>query len=270
MFEKDLKCVIEELKLRNYSPRTIKGYTNCLKRFFSEIKNYQQYNETNIRSFLLNKFDKGYAPKTVHLYLNAIKFYYNEIIHIHQKINIRFPKITKKLPVILSRNEIGKIIDVTRNSKHKTLLSLAYGSGLRVSEIVSLKVKDINLDDLTLHIKEAKGQRDRITLISEKITPYLNEFTIWKKGNDYLLPSERGSKLSTRSAQKVFQNALQKANIQKDATFHSLRHSFATHLLEDGVDIRYIQKLLGHKDIRTTQIYTQVTSYALKKIKSPL
>jgi site-specific recombinase XerD len=150
------------------------------------------------------------------------------------------------------------------------MVTLAYAGGLRVSEITNLKVKDVNINELTIHIKGAKGNKDRITLFPEKLKNNINNLIGGKINNDFIFASERGGKLTERTAQKVFEHALEKSGIQKNATFHSLRHSFATHLLENGVDVRYVQELLGHANIRTTQIYTKVTNPALKKIKSPL
>lgn len=189
---------------------------------------------------------------------------------IPQRINLKFAKRSKKLPIVLSREEIKSVIDAIRNPKHKLIISLAYGAGLRISEVVNFKVKDINLEELTIHLKNAKGKKDRITIFPEKIKNDLQGLIAGKNLNDYLFESERGGKLTERTAQKVFENALREAGIKKDATFHSLRHSFATHLLENGVDVRYVQELLGHQNVRTTQIYTQVTNPKLKNIKSPL
>lgn len=189
---------------------------------------------------------------------------------IPQKINLKFAKRSKKLPIVLSREEINKIIEVLPNKKHKLLISLAYGAGLRVSEVINLKVKDINPEELTIHLKDAKGKKDRITIFPEKIKFDIINIMDGKDKNNFIFESERGGKLTERTAQKVFENALKKSGIQKDATFHSLRHSFATHLLENGVDIRYVQELLGHQNIRTTQLYTRVTNPSIKKIKSPL
>lgn len=150
------------------------------------------------------------------------------------------------------------------------MVAIAYSGGLRVSEIVNLKVNDLDLPELMIHLKGAKGNKDRITILPEKLIKDIQNLVSSKSYNDYVFSSERGGKLTERTAQKVFENALKKSGIKKEATFHSLRHSFATHLLENGVDIRYVQELLGHANIRTTQIYTKVTNPALKKIKSPL
>lgn len=260
-----------ELKLRNYSVRTIKSYLLCLKEYFSFIKkDFEKLNVNQIRKFLLKKQEKGYAPQTVNLYLNAIKFFYREIIKSAQKIDLKFAKTTKRLPVVLSRKEIKKIIESIENKKHKLLISLSYGSGLRISEIINLKVKDINIEELTIHIKQSKGKRDRITIFPEKLKKDINLLTSLKDSNDYIFESNRDGKLSTGSLQQIFKKALRLSRIKKQATFHSLRHSFATHLLENGTDVRYVQELLGHQNIRTTQIYTKVTNPNLKSIKSPL
>lgn len=260
-----------ELRIRNYSPKTIKAYISCLKDYFRFKKtDFNNIDENNIKLFLLAKQDKAYAPQTVNLYLNAIKFFYREVLKIHYRIDIKFAKRSKKLPIVLSRAEIDKIIEKTRNLKHKLLLALSYSAGLRVSEVVSLKIGDLNLEELTIHIKEAKGKKDRLTLLSKKLVNDLQILVSGKKPEDLLFISERGGKLAERTAQKIFENSLKKAGICRPATFHSLRHSFATHLLENGTDIRYVQELLGHQNIRTTQIYTQVTNPQLKNIKSPL
>ena len=189
---------------------------------------------------------------------------------IPKKINLKFAKRTKKLPIVLSREEIARIIENIINKKHKLLISLSYASGLRVSEVINLKVKDLYFDELIIHIKRTKGDRDRITIFPEKMKNDLNNMIYSRDKNDYVFASERGGKITARTAQKIFEKALKKASIKKDATFHSLRHSFATHLLENGVDVRYVQELLGHRNIRTTQIYTQVTNPSIKNIKSPL
>ena len=185
-------------------------------------------------------------------------------------IEIRGAKKNKSLPVVLSRPEIEKLLEVTGNTKHRLLLSLAYGAGLRVSEVINLKVSDIDPGELTVHIKLAKGKKDRITISPERLVSDIQNLIAGKDKNDFVFSSERGGNLTTRTAQKVFENSLKKAKVSKEATFHSLRHSFATHLLENGVDVRYVQELLGHQNIRTTQLYTQVTNPKLKNIKSPL
>lgn len=149
-------------------------------------------------------------------------------------------------------------------------MKIAYSAGLRVSEVTKLRVEDIDFDRKLIHLKMAKGKKDRLTLLSEKLIPDLKNLVFFKKSKDLLFESERGGVLSTAGLQKTFKQALKNAGIKKSATFHSLRHSFATHLLENGTDIRYVQELLGHQNIKTTQIYTHVTNTAIRNIKSPL
>jgi len=266
-----LSITTRELQIRNYSPKTVKSYANGLKKYFQFKKeSFQELDVDNIKDFLLYCKGKGISAKTRNQYLNAIKYYYYNVINVRDKIEIKSAQRSKSLPAVLTRNEIADLIKATKNPKHKLILSLAYGAGLRVSEVIDLKVKDINLENLFIHIKHAKGNKDRITIFPEIIRETLTQSIVTKNKNDYVFASERGGKLTTRTAQKIFSNAMKRVKIKKDATFHSLRHSFATHLLENGTDIRYVQKLLGHQNIRTTQIYTQVTNPQLKNIKSPL
>lgn len=267
--QKQLEQTAKELKIRNYSPKTIKSYLYALKEYFSFRKNkFEVLDIDSIKDFLLQSQRRNTSAQTRNLFLNAIKFFYRNVIKASDQIDIRSAKKNKSLPVVLSRNEIEKVFRI-KNAKHRLLLSLAYGAGLRVSEVINLQVKDIDLEELTIHLKRAKGKKDRITIFPKKLRADIRHLTVGKNKNDFVFASERGGKLTTRTAQKIFENSLKRAGIKKDATFHSLRHSFATHLLENGVDIRYVQELLGHQNIRTTQRYTQVTNPKLKNIKSP-
>lgn len=261
-----------ELQQRNYSPRTVEIYSNCL-RFFLKWLNYDVSKITRevVVNFILYLQKQGKAPKTLNLYKEVIKFFCSQILKISIPFDIKLSKEPKKLPVVLSRFEIQRLLDSVTNSKHKTFW-------LRVSEVVYLCVGDINLDQKTIHIKSAKWQKDRITLLPDKIIDEIRWLMDGKSYNGPIFHSEQaclsgrqgGGALTKRTAQHIFQHAIQKAWIQKKASFHSLRHSFATHLLENGTDIRYIQSLLGHSSIKTTQIYTQVTRLSLKNIVSPL
>jgi len=266
-----LKKLEDELRLRNYSPKTIKSYAGCVAEYLRVKQNNLELVDTDfIKQYLLSKIDKGLSSQTVNQSLQAINFFCWNVLKFHGKIDIRFAKTPSKLPIVLSRDEIEKIIDSIDNTKHQLLISLAYASGFRVSEVINLKIKDLDLAELTIHIKGAKGNKDRITVFSEKLSDKIEKLIAGRNLNDYVFASERGGKLTERTAQKVFENALKRCKINKEATFHSLRHSFATHLLENGVDVRYVHELLGHANIRTTQIYTKVTNPSLKKIKSPL
>lgn len=260
-----------ELRLRNYSQRTVKGYLHYLREYFAFRTGGQAVNDLRaIKHFLLSLENKGASAETRNLSLSALKFYYRHVVRSKRPIDIRTAKRNQSLPVVLSRDEIARMLEVTKNVKHKLMLALSYGAGLRVSEVVALKVQDLDLNEMTIHIKQAKGKKDRISVLSQKIIPELRGLVVGKLGHDLVFPSEWGGQLTTRTAQKIFEHALAWAHIDKSATFHSLRHSFATHLLENGTDVRYVQELLGHYNIRTTQRYTHVTNPKLKNIQSPL
>ena len=266
-----LKKLEDELRLRNYSPKTVKSYISCVAEYLRAKQSDLDLVDVNfIKEYLLSKIDKGASSQTVNQSLQAINFFYWNVLKFRGKIDIKFAKTPSKLPVVLSRDEIKSMLAAIGNEKHNLMVALAYSGGLRVSEVVNLKIKDIYLSELIIHIKGAKGDKDRITVFPEKLKAVIEKLTAGKNLNDYVFASERGGKLTERTAQKVFENALRKVDIKKDATFHSLRHSFATHLLENGVDVRYVQELLGHANIRTTQIYTKVTNPSLRNIKSPL
>lgn len=263
----NIQKVKDELLLRNYSIKTVQAYITCIEQYFSQ---YTEVTSENITSYLLAKKEKGFAPQTLHLYLHALKFYSEVILHQAQKITLPYAKVSKKLPVVLSRDELKTLFAKTINPKYRLIFQLSYGAGLRISEVIQLRVKDIDVHELTLHLKNTKGKKDRITIFSETLKHDLQNMIAGKKGDEFVFDSNRGGDLSERSVQKIFSLSLKKTGIKKEATFHSLRHSFATHLLENGTDVRYVQELLGHQNIRTTQIYTQVTNPKLKNIKSPL
>ncbi|MFA6519102.1 MAG: site-specific tyrosine recombinase/integron integrase [Candidatus Shapirobacteria bacterium] len=265
-----LELTERELKIMGYSQKTVKSYVYGLGRYFEFKKDkFEAFDEEDIKDFLLDCQERGVSPQTRNLFLNAIKFYYEKVIKTNQNIEIRMAKKESRLPVVLTKEEVEQITGTVKNLKHRLLIALSYGAGLRVSEVVALKVADVNLEELTINIRQGKGRRDRISVVSEKLVEDLRKMMAGKSGSDYVFESERGGKLTTRTAQNVFERSLKKAGIKKRATFHSLRHSFATHLLENGVDVRYVQELLGHQNIRTTQIYTHVTNPRLKNIKSP-
>ncbi|MBU1992352.1 tyrosine-type recombinase/integrase [Patescibacteria group bacterium] len=266
-----LKMVRNELVLRKYSRKTVQAYTSCLAKFFDWMGDeVDTVDNDKIKGFLLELAEEGKSPQTINLYINAIKFFYRNVAKVEQGVGVKFAKRTKKLPVVLTHDEVVRLIDGIKNAKHKLLISVAYGGGLRVSEVINLKVCDVDLVSKAIHVKCGKGGKDRMTLLSDKVVNDIGKMIAFKSNDDYLFESERGGGMTDRTAQKIFERALKSAGIMKKATFHSLRHSFATHLIENGVNLRYVQDLLGHSDIKTTQIYTQVTHIGLKGIESPL
>lgn len=269
-----LKCLQltkQELMIRNYSKATIRNYCGCLFQYFDYVgENVDSYSEKNVKNFLQSKISKNLAPETVNLYLNAIKFFYRNVLKVRRKINIKFARRNLRLPVFLSRSEVFTLLDSIKNRKHRLMLSLAYGAGLRVAEVVGLKIRDLDFESRIIFVRNGKGAKDRITVLPEKLIKELELFVCSLKGDEYVFNSQLGGKLSTRTLQKIFSVALETAGIRKRASFHSLRHSFATHLIENGTDIRYLQELLGHRNIKTTQRYTHVTSVGIRNIASPL
>lgn len=269
--EHELASVRRELTLRKYSPRTVENYIPALERYFRHKGHDLAHLDTeHLRSYILAMVERGAASQTVHVHLNAILFFYRELCGIRQSVGIRYPKKQSRLPVILSHAEIERMIAATPNEKHKRIIALAYGAGLRVSEVRDLVVRDIDFDRKCIHIKCGKGAKDRMTILPERLMDTLQRCTATSTPMQPVFPSERGGKLTTETLQKIMQHALWRADIMKPATFHSLRHSFATHLLENGTDIRFVQELLGHANIKTTQRYTHVTHLALHAIRSPL
>ncbi len=271
MYKRELSSVRHVMQLRGYSPRTWQAYIPCLYQYFEAVPGSEHsFDECKLRNYLLSLQSEGLAPNSLNMHLAAIKFYKAYILKDFTKLNLQFSKRPQRLPVVLSRTDIQELLAVTHNQKHNLLLSLAYGAGLRLGEVRMLKLKNLDFREGTITVRQAKGQKDRITIIPSKIIGDLGVFVERKEPNDFVFESERGGSMAARTLQKIFENSKLKAGIIKDATFHSLRHSFATHILEDGTDIRYVQALLGHSNIRTTQIYTHVMNPHLKHIKSPL
>jgi integrase/recombinase XerD len=204
--------------------------------------------------------------------LSAIKFLYKFVL-LKGKIlyNLPRPKREKKLPNILSQGEVLAILGTLKNYKYKAILFLVYSAGLRVGEVVRLKVEDIDSKRMLIHVRQGKGRKDRFTILSEVALKMLKQYANEEKLDYWLFIGDNNeTHLTERSVEKIFKNACKKAQIKKNVSVHSLRHSFATHLLEEGTDLRYIQELLGHKSSKTTEIYTHVTKTSISKIKSPL
>lgn len=270
-FENLLRLLVNQLRLQGFSQKTLKAYYHGARVYLLFIHEYRlPFGKDKVELFLLSKQKEGKSPSTCNLYLCAIKFLYKHVLGQDLGLQISYSKKARRLPVILAKNEVYRVLGVVKNHKHYLMLALAYGAGLRVSEVTGLRVGDILFEENRIHLKDAKGKKDRLTLLPIKIKSDLYRFCAGKAQLDIVFESERGGKLSSRTAQKVFENACIKAGITKQVSFHSLRHSFATHLLENGVNLRYIQSLLGHSSIKTTQVYTQVTNVGLDQIQSPL
>lgn len=262
-----LKKLEENLLLRNYSKETIKGYLSQINRYLEfSITKDKKPNEETAKEYILQQL-KTKEPSSVSHAIFAIEYFSKNILK--QELSLPKPKRNKTIPIILEKNEISKMINSTNNIKHKLIIKILYGCGLRVSEIVNLSKKDLNFEEKIIHIRLAKGKKDRFVKIPESLSESLKNYCSLIS-EEILFPSNRGGKLTKKTIGKIVENAAKKAGIIKEVYPHLLRHSFATHLLEQGTDLRIIQKLLGHSDIKTTQIYTQISQHSIKNIKSPL
>ena len=266
-----LKKLETELKISQNSAYTIRNYIDSNRAMIDFAKKEpEQIAEDDVKSFMAEKL-AGKASSSVILFLSALKYAYSNILKKDITAGIKRPKKEKRIPNVLTKEEVKKLLDACKNRKSRLMLSLLYAAGFRVSELVSLKHSDLSFDEKTGHIRQAKGKKDRIFNIPNFLMDALKEQAEMQKqsGQEFLFSGARG-RLTERNIQKIVKNAAKKAGIQKDVHPHTLRHSFATHLLESGTDIRYIQALLGHSSISTTEIYTHVSSEALKKIASPI
>ncbi|HBO17103.1 MAG: Phage integrase family protein [Candidatus Moranbacteria bacterium GW2011_GWE2_35_2-] len=261
-----------ELKIRGFSLKTVKSYLMYNRLFLEFIKKSPKaITNDDIRQYLLSLKNKNCANSTLNVALNALKFYYRGILKRKFFFDIKSAKKTNYLPTVLSKEEVKRMLEMTTNPKHNFFIALMYSSGLRVSEAVKIRMCDFDLDRKIITVRQGKGAKDRCTLLSEKLIPTLKKQLTLKKSNDYLFTGAGGNgHLTVESAEKIIRKAVESANIVKKVSCHSLRHSFATHLLESGTSIRYIQELLGHARLETTQIYTKVANNNLQNIQSPL
>ncbi|MBU2997343.1 site-specific integrase [Cellulophaga baltica] len=268
----DLQKFKKWLQQKRLSENTVNTYVEVTAFFirYSSLKNTTDYSKRLIESF---NYDFIVKPNKSVSYqnqcINGIKKYLNYKGIEVEKLALTRPQKEKKLPVVLSIDEVKQIFDNIHNLKHKTLLSLIYSAGLRIGEATNLKLKDIDSKRMLIHIQGAKGKKDRYTLLSEMFLELLRVYYKQYKPTNYLFEGQYGGQYSSSSAQKVLKNVVDKVGIRKKITLHSLRHSFATHLLENGTDIRYIQELLGHSSPKTTMIYTHVSETSIRKIKNP-
>ena len=285
-FWKDLET---ELKLLGYSNQTIKAYIYHNQKFIdflNRTKTGSEFqsalgekgsdrtpqNATNkdLKAYLAHLVsDKGQSPASVNLALSAIRFFYSEVLEKDIIGKTKHQKPEKKIPVVLTKDEIKRMLDSTKNKKHKLLIGLLYCTGMRVSEAVNIRVQDFLLDEKKAFVKYGKGKKERFVTLSNNFIKHLQSYVKKKKIKSSYLFTYKGKPISTRQALRIVKNAASRANITKKAFCHALRSSFATHLLDSGIDIRQIQEFLGHSSLETTQRYTKVSSERFMQIKNP-
>ncbi len=262
------------LTIKRYSFRTIKTYKNALIQFLRAFshKNPEEITIKEIETFINQKVtQENISASYQKILVGAIKFLYHEVFRKNFKLDYLYPDRREyKLPNVLGKEEIQKILDSCSNIKHKAILATIYGCGLRLSELLNLKITDIDSKRMLLKINQSKGNQDRYVPLPQNLVELLREYYKIYLPKVYLFEGEKGGMYSARSVQNILKKCLTKVNITKSVSVNTLRHTYATHLLEQGTDIRVIQTLLGHKNLKTTQIYTHISSSVIEQVSSPL
>lgn len=264
---------LSKLELKCYANSTVRTYISCFEAFINHYKDRElaDLDENDIRMYLQKLIRNKASHSYVNQAINSIKFYYEVVLEMPNRFYaIERPRVEEKLPQVLAKEEVHAIIANTNNLKHRCIVSLLYSAGLRRNEVLNLKPTDIDGKRMLIRVKSGKGNKDRYTLLSETLLKELREYFLQWRPSVYLFEGPQRSRYSPESVACIVKNAAKKAKIKKNVTPHMLRHSFATHLLESGTDIRYIQVLLGHKSTKTTEIYTHVATNVFFNIKNPL
>jgi integrase/recombinase XerD len=264
---------LQKLELKRYALSTAKTYILCFERFINYYKesNPMKLDEKDIRAYLQKLVQEDHSHSAINQSINAIKFYYEIVMEMPNRFySIERPRKEQKLPKVLAKEEIKDMIANTANCKHRCIVSLLYSAGLRRGELLQLKPEDIDSKRMLIHVRQGKGMKDRYTLLSTNLLKDLRTYFKKYRPKTWLFESLNGDHYSASSVLAIVKTAARKAGIKKKVSPHMLRHSFATHLLENGTDLRYIQTLLGHSSSKTTEIYTHVAIRAFRLIKNPL
>lgn len=262
-----------KLELKRYANSTVKTYVTFFELFINHHRNMElhELDEGDIRAFLQHLIQKKHSNSYVNQAINSIKFYYEVVLDMPNRFyEIERPRKASKLPMVISKEEILSIIENTNNIKHKCIVQLLYGSGLRRSELLNLKLNDVDSKRMLIRVTDSKGNKDRQTLLSKTSLHDLRLYFTKYRPQAYLFEGRNGKKYSGESVLSIVKSAAERAGIRVKVTPHVLRHSFATHLLESGTDLRQIQVLLGHGSTKTTEIYTHVATNTFESIKNPL
>jgi site-specific recombinase XerD len=267
-------AMIDYMYAMNYSSSSIRNYVSAFNLFlrFNEYQSPETLTERQIVRHLAMKVEQGLSIASVNMVINALQFYFRMVLHRDIfEIKLPRPRSEDKIPVVLSFEECARIFQQVDNPKHKLLLLMGYGAGLRRSEIVGLRWVDILFDEHKIFVRQSKGNKDRVVMLPYSIVAYLEDYRKLYPSEEWVFAGQyKGEALSVGTVQVVMRKAVEKAGLEKKASVHTLRHSFATHLLENGTDIRYIQQLLGHTNIKTTMVYTHILPKAARKVVSPL
>jgi len=268
----EIYYLIKHMKYCRYSEKTIKTYVSQVQIFLESIRtDPKSISEKQIKEYLYHKvFNEHVSASSQNIIINALKLFFTHIVirSLNDEIFIR-PRKSKYLPTVLSKDEVNAIINSIHNLKHKTIISTIYSCGLRISEAINLKISDIDSKRMIIYIRQSKGGRDRILPLSNSLLELLRKYWLLYKPKLYLFEGIPGGPYSRASISIILERAVRKNKILKKVSVHTLRHSYATHLMDAGVNLRYIQTMLGHKLIQTTQIYTHVSNLNLQGVYSP-
>lgn len=267
------ELIRKKCKRRRLSPQTTKTYIYCINKFLKWTKKELRYiSKKDVRLFLEYLSEKDRAGSTMNVYHMALRFLFEEVLEKRMWIDIKYSKTPRKLPEVLSKEEIRKLFNAISNWKHRLMIEFLYGSGLRVSELINMKVKDLELDKNYGYVRNGKGGKDRLIILSKIIKEKIKNLIEMENLSEdsFLFQSSRNKKYSIRSIQQIIRKASKIAGIKRKIHPHTLRHSFSTHLIENGYDLTNVQALLGHKSPETTLIYTHTASPNLINTASPL
>ena len=267
------ECYIDKLILKRYAENTVNTYCSMFGRFLTYYNNtkLEDLTEIEIKAFMKYLIKEGKSDSFINQMINAIKFYYEVVLQMPNRFyELERPIKREQLPKVVSKETVFAMIEYTQNIKHKCFIAMIYSAGLRRSELLNLKLKDIDSDRMTVRIESGKGGKDRFTTLSVQLLALLREYFKEYHPKVYLFEGQKGGKYSAESVLKVVKASAKRAGSHQRVTPHMLRHSFATHLLEDGIDIRKIQHLLGHNSLKTTEVYTHVAINYQLGIKNPL
>ena len=277
--EELIKSFKEDLTKRDYSSRTAEVYATAVTSFLKSVADPSSPTpedaNTYIKNILEGSPDAQASQSSVGIAASAIKLYFKHMLGKPLQLSVELKRRARPIPTILTKDEIQKIVSVTRNVSHRLIFQLMYSSGLKLDELLGLKVKDVDIEGKKLTVRGnstggRKAKQERQTILSEKVAPMLHAFIVDRDPDDYVFPGIDGGHMTPRAVQKAFKQALRKAGITKRASCNSLRHSFAVHLLQRGIDIKHVRRLLGHARTETTSIYKRLVSNDQVEIKSPL
>lgn len=261
-----------EMALRGFAARTQRAYVGWMKRLVKHGGvSPDQIPETKVREFLGLLAQKGLSPSTVNQAISGVRFFYQQVVPRQWDFNLEYQRAPQRLPVSLSGEEVRRLLEAAPSLRDRAAMEIGYSAGLRLSEVLHLKLTDIDSQLMVIRVQQGKGRKDRNVMLSHVLLDTLRRYWKERRPRHWLFPGQRGIRpMHETVIQRAFTEAKRRARIDKDVTFHSLRHSFATHLMESGVSARTIQALLGHRSLSTTQRYTHVAGDYLRTTASPL